>query len=427
METNSQLKGLFTDTIGQNESALLLALENGLVKVADLSEANPKHRTALIALGGKKIKTPERFVKTATPAELTTLLGSSLNQVAAQAEVDTRVARKDVGILNHIIDDGMYRKTEGWPDNIQKLVAPILSDPAQTTDDRWERVRRNMTAEHQEEVSKVRSVTKRRATVAAIAAGTKERVKHSDPLLEAIANDDVKRMRGLSLDTLKSDRWEKAKADWLLSTDAKVRAYLIKLPIAYQTPEVMSAGLEAMVKAKLSNWDLGRPKWPVPKAVLKTLTPAAVAYLLREVAGRKVSFDAPLTGAELTDELSPMLVMEALQDPEVGKVMEWLAGLRKARKVVKYRGAESSPTAEEGKMLETVQVGLGRMYGNDDPVTSFTNQDGSPILMVIRWLLGMDDAELARLGGAVLSLAGVTESVSTLFGEDLSTDFAEDI
>lgn len=426
METNSQLKGLFTDTIGQNESALLLALENGLVKVADLSEANPKHRTALIALGCKRFKAPERFIKTATPAELTTLLGSSLNQVAAQAEVDTRVARKDVGILNHIIDDGMYRKTEGWPDNIQKLVAPILSDPAQTTDDRWERVRRNMTAEHQEEVSKVRSVTKRRATVAAIAAGTKERVKHSDPLLEAIANDDVKRMRGLSLDTLKPDRWEKAKTDWLLSTDVGVRAHLTKLPVDYLTPEIMATGLEAAAKAKLSNWELPLPKWPIPKAVLKTLTPAAVAHWLKVAASDRVSFDAPLTGAELTEELSPMLVMEALQDPEVGRVMEWLAGLRRARKVMKYRGAKSSPTAEEGKMLETVQVGIHRVYGNEGPVEAFTSSD-TPVLTIIRWLLGMDDAELARLGGAILSMSEVADSIPLIFGKDLSTNFAEDI
>lgn len=428
METNAQLKGLFIDAIGQNADALLQALLDGLVKVCDLNETDAKHREALIGHGGKKFAVPARFIKTASCNELTLLLGSPLNQVAAQAEVDARLARNDADVLKHIIDGGLYYRAKGWPENIQKLVAPILSDLAATNDGRWECARKNMSAEHQAEVSKARSLTKRKATIAQIAAGTKERVKHSDPLLEAVANNDAKRMRGLSLETLKPDRWEKAKVEWLLSTDDTVRAYLTKLPVAYLTPEIMVTGLEALAKAKPTRWELADPTWPIPKAVLKTLTPHTVAHLLKAAASSRVSFDAPLTGAELTEDLSPMLVMEALQDSEVSKVSGWIDGLRKARKVMKYKRTEPSPTSEEGAMLAAVKVGLHRIYGSDSPVDSFmASTDASPVLRVIRWLFNMDDAELARLGGAVLAIPEVSDSISTLFGKDLSKNFAEDI
>jgi hypothetical protein len=427
METNSNLKGLFLSVVGQTDQALLRALELSLVKVDDLSEADPKHRLALIGLGSDKIHTPARFVKTASPSELATLLGSKLNAAAAQAEVDVRLARNDPSILTHIIDEGLYRRAEGWPDNIQKLVIPILSDPAKTNDDRWDRARRNMSEAHQVEVVKIRSVTKRKATVAAITAGTQERVKHTDPLLEAIATEDTKRMRGIALDTLKPERWEKIQAEWLLSTNAKIKAFLTKLPLSFLTPDIMREGLNAAAEAKLDRWTLSAPKWAIPKAILKTLTPAAAAHWLKEAACSSVKFDAPITPVELTEELSPMLVMEALQDAEVGKVMGWLDGLRKARKVLKYVGAPSKPTAEEKKMLESISTGLRRLYtGNADAVEAYAS-DESVMMTLIRWLLGMNDDDLARLGGTVLNVSEVVNSIAMLFDEEQVTNFSGDI
>lgn len=426
METNPTIKGLFDAAIQTNDQSLATALHLGLVRVDDLCETNPKHRNTLIGICSEKFVVPDRFIKTASPAELTVLLGGTLNKLAAQAEVDARLARNDAGILAHIIDADLYRKANGWPDNIQKLVAPMLSDPTKIGDEKWDRVRRNMSEEQQEEVVKSRSLLKRKATMAAIAAGERAAVKHTDPLLEAIASADFKRMRNLDLETLKPERWEKAKADWLASTNAGVRAYLTRLPMTFLAPHMKEA-LEAAAEADLDRWQLPAPKWPIPKAVLKTLAPSALSHWLTQAVNGRVSFDAPITGTELVDDLSPMLVMATLSNSKDGQIAQWIDGLRKARKITKFIGAQSRPTSEETKMLKAVACSITRLYAGEGPVALFVTDDPSPTLKVIRWMFGMNDEDLTRLAGAILRTEEIVSSLTVLFPSEASQNFAEDI
>jgi hypothetical protein len=427
METNQIIKGLFDEAIQSHDHSLKTALTLGLVQVADLSETDGKHRNALIGLCGNLLVVPDRFIKTASPPELSVLLGGDLNKGVAQAEVDVRLARNDAGILAHIIDADLYRKAkEGWPENIQKLVAPILSDPTKTNDSKWDSVRRNMSEEHQQEVVNARSLWKRKATMAAIAAGERAAVKHTDPLLEAIAKADVKRMRGLDLEELKPDRWEKAKADWLSSPSVGIRAFLTRLPLALSAPHMKEA-LEAAAEANLDRWLLPAPKWPIPKAVLKTLTPSALSHWLEQAVRGRVGFDAPITGAELAEDLSPMLVMAMLSDANSGKIAQWIDGLRKARKLCKFVGAKSNLTKEETKMLGAIKCSLTRLYISESPVLTYVDGESCGTLKVIRWLLSMNDADLTRLAGAFLGEPVIKESIDVLFPNTSTHDFAEDI
>lgn len=428
METNERLTGLFQRITKENHQALLRAIELKLVSLDDLSETDQMHRNVVINMGGNKFKTPERFVKTASSTELTSLLGFGLNSVAAQVEVDVRLERKDEDILNHIIDNGMrHSTTKQLPMKIQRLVTPILSDLEKTKGDRWERARQCLDEAVVAEIVKARAATKRKATAAAVAAGERAKAVHTDPLLEAIAKEDNERMRGLSLDTLKPERWAKAKESWLTSPKAEIRAYLMKLPLELVQP-YMKEALEAAAEAKLDRWRCPNPKWEIPKAVLKTLTPGAVAHWLEQAASGLVALDAPLTSKELTEELSPMLVMEALNNPAVGKLTNWLDGLRKARLAVKLDRDAVKPTPEEKSMLDAMSAGLSRSYGSGGPIETYTDAD-TPVMAVIRWMLGMDDAELRRLGVAALSISEVSQSLNAAFGVDLMEykNFAEDI
>lgn len=265
--------------------------------------------------------------------------------------------------------------------------------------------------------------------MAATVAGERAKVVHTDPLLESIAKGDSNRMHGLGLDTLRPERWEKAKADWLACPTVAVRAYLTRLPLAFVQPH-MKAALEAAAEAKLDHWRLPSPKWPVQKAVLKTLVPSAVGYWLTEAANGHITFDAPLTNAELSDDLSPMLVMEALGDSEVGKVMAWIAGLSKARKAMKMSRSEARPTAtkDELSMATTVRKTLGGLRHHQNLVSCYAD-DETNTREAIRWLLGMDEVELARLGLLFLRSQEIIDGMLAMFGADLTkcVNFAEDI
>lgn len=418
METNEQLKSLYMEAIRTNHAALKSALSSGLIDSESLDVNEGTHRQVLLNDNDGDIKVPDRFLKSASAGELTRCLkGVNLNR--AQAEVDARFKGATKEFLREVIDKNLFlagRSRQGlamWPAHIQTVLLPILADPTAVSDLGWESSRRHVSTENDEAVTTARANAKRKATIEATKKGERQAVKHTDPLLAAIAAEDSSRLRKLDLERIKPDRWEKAKELWLTSTDAKVKAHLTRLPLELIRPHMKEA-LEAEAEAGLNSWELRQKSWAVPKAVLKELSPSALVYHLTSFIQETGKVDAPITQADLTDELIPVLVAAAVMDDKAAKVAGWLDGLRKARKVVQFRSEAVRMTPEETAMFEAAISGL---YGRGSGERTKQYAENGGMVKVIRWFLDLDEAAQKRMARVVLKEGtGVYEAMCDLFG-----------
>jgi hypothetical protein len=426
MEINERIKQLFQRQIEKNAAAVTLAMRRGLIEAESLDPANPHHRDAVIKYEAGKTP-PAKFVKTADLVELDMLINSKnkANREAGWEEIEARLSEGQTKFLMDIIQNkalvSVTSGTQEWDKRIMDRLVPVLSDVAIVSEDNWQSVRRFINAATEELIVKARANTKRKATIAAVASGQQvRRAKSADPLACAIEEGQYERMRNIHIEEIKRERWEEVREAWLASTEDKIKVHLIRLPFEFIQPHLLTA-LEAEAAVCPTHFDKCHRKWPVPKKSLKDLSPSALVYHLKAVCNGTSKVDAPITGQDLVSDLAPMLVMEALHNPEVTSVTHWLEGLRKARKLLGYKNHPAARTEQEAAMIECVITSLDGDYINSDSVEYFSRA-GSSFADAMKLFLNLDEATQKRLAGTILSSKvssygrhTVEEAMSSLF------------
>jgi hypothetical protein len=426
METYERIKQLFERQMEKNAAAVELAINRGLIEAESLDPANPHHRVAVIEYHAEKT-VPAKFVRTADLGELGRLINSKnkANREAGWEEIEARLSKGQIKFLTDIIQNRALvtpiNDTPSWDKRIVDRLVPVLSDVAAVSESEWHSVRRFIDAATEELIVKARANTKRKATIAAVASGQQvRRAKSADPLLCAIEDGQYERMRNIHIEEIKRERWEEVREAWLACTEDKIKVHLIRLPFEFIEPHLLIA-LEAEAVVGPTYYSKCQKRWAVPKKILKELSPSALVYHLKAACNGTGKVDAPITGQDLVSDLAPMLVMEALHNPEVTSVTHWLEGLRKARKLLGHKNHPTAPTEQEAAMIECVTASLSGGSSGGDSVDYFSKAD-SDFTDTVKLFLNLDETAQKRLAGTILSSKvssykrrTVEEAMSSLF------------
>lgn len=428
------LKKMFLEKVRNELDSVRTALREGLLAPEDLDADNPRHVDAVLDWSRESRKpVPVAFVSKALGRDLADVAGPSDPPHPMRQEAIWEVGRRLAEGWNDALVDqlanvfglsGRYARLESkFPVRVQELIAPHLSDPAVVPDKFWSRVRSGLAAPLEKTIVAARATAKARATRAKLAcvdlSAKDVQAGSSDPLIAALAANDVGRLCGLDLQRLKPERWKKAEPLFVHpDRTPEVRAFMGRLPWQFVEPHAALI-LEACALVEVScHKTPGLPRWPIPKAVLFGLSPRAASFWLGKMMDALGSNPAAtVTPPIRLDEVRTGLTLDAIAGEEARLQLEWLGRLEKLRRF-KALAKEEGPVDEKAaKPLRAVMVGLPSVYVSGPAYLNLTkNSEGKEFLDLFSYMTSRPRHEQIRLAKAAATVDEFQEECGKIFG-----------